>query len=105
MRAAARAFADIASDTLTTASGEHFTVEQYGGERFRFAVPKCFAGPQRLSISNWTFEDFKLFFDVTENSDLYLAKPSEKEGQEPCVHRRLQRRRAAPAPAVAQHPL
>ena len=32
---------DIASDMLTTFAKEHFTVEQYGDERFRFAVPKC----------------------------------------------------------------
>ena len=59
-------FTDIASDMLTTFEGEHFTVEQYGGERFRFAVPKCVVGPQSLTISNWWPEDFKLFFEETQ---------------------------------------
>ena len=56
----------IASDMLTTFAAEHLTVEQCGGERFRFAVPKCVAGPHSLTITNWSLEDFKLFFDMAE---------------------------------------
>ena len=74
---------DIASDMLTTFEGEYFTVEQYGGERFRFAVPKCAAGRQSFTISNWSVEDFKLFFEVTESSALYLARPLAKIGKSP----------------------
>ena len=92
---------DIASDMLTTASGEHFTVEQYGGERFCFAVPKCAAGPHGLTITNWSVEDFKLFFDVTESSEFYLARPTCQNRQEPYVSCRQERMEAAALPTVS----
>ena len=70
---------------LTTFEGEHFTVEQYGGERFRFAVPKCVVGPHSFTISNWSPDDFKLFFDVTETPEWYLPESTREDSQEPHV--------------------
>ena len=69
----------IASDRPITLEGEHFTVAQDGGERVRFAVPKCIAGPHSLTISNWSFKAFKLFFDVTENSCLLYTSDAADE--------------------------
>ena len=70
----------IASDMCTRLEGEYFTVEQYGGERFRLPLPTCVAGPHSLTISNWSVEDCKLFFDVTQTSEFCLAKPTWQEG-------------------------
>ena len=88
-------FTAMASNMLTTFEGEHFTVEQYGGERFRFPVPKCVAGPHSFTISNWLLEHFKLFFGVPENSELYLANPTGQDGKEPYVSSCQQRLEAA----------
>ena len=49
-----------------------------------FVLPKCVVGLYGFTISNWTLEDFKIFFDVTENSEFSLVKPGKQEGQEPC---------------------
>ena len=88
-------FTAMASDRLTTFESGHFTVEAYGSERFCFAVPKCVAAPQGFTISNWSPEEFKLFFGVTENSAFYRAKPTWQDGQEPYVSDRQKRIEAA----------
>ena len=93
-------FTAVASESLTTASGEYFTVEHSGGERFHFAVPKCEVGPHGFTIRNWSFADFKLFFDATETPEFYLAKPPWQDGQQPCVGSYRQGREAALAAAA-----
>ena len=81
----------IACDMFTTTSGEHFTVKKYGGELCRFALPKCVTGPHSFTISNWSPEDFKLFFDVTEHSEFYLTRITYQDGQKPYDCNRQQR--------------
>ena len=70
----------IASDMSTTFAGESYTVGQYGGERFDFVVPKCTVGLYCLTISNWSLEHFKRFFDVAGTPEFYRAKPNWQEG-------------------------
>ena len=84
-------FTAMVSERPTTFESGHFTVEPYASKRFCFAVPQCAASPHGFTISNWSFADFKLFFDVTESSEFYLAKPNEQDVQEPYVSRRQRR--------------
>ena len=86
----------VASDLLTTCEGEHFTVSQDGGERFRFALPrfrfalpKCIAAHHSFTISNSSLKNFKLFFEVAENSGDSCAKPTGQDGLEDCPHQPL----------------
>ena len=58
-------FTGLARDMFMVFKDEHFTIAQYDGKRFRFAVPQCAVGPHSMTIRNWTPEDFKLFFDLT----------------------------------------
>ena len=85
----------IVRDMFTAIEGDHLTVERRDGERLRFAVPKCVAGPHHLTIRNWSPEDFKLFFDVTETSECCLAKPFGQDDKEPYGSNCQQRMAAA----------
>ena len=98
-------FTTITRDMSVPFEADHFTVEQYGGERFRFTVPKCIAGPHSLTIKNWSLEDSNLFFDVIEKSESCLVRPAWQDGQEGSVSHRQQDMEVAAAPPVGFMPL